>query len=856
MLGRPLSAAVESPPASGVVRTVRSYGREPLLADVLELLASGRRVLTFTGPPGIGKSFLARALAPAVQAALGCAPVVVDTAAARTPAELARAVATALGARPPAGASDAVVSALVRSTLAARGPALLLVLDPLEHLAAAAAPLLAAWASVVRLVAVSRAVLHIPGEVVMEVGPLPEAEQLLLDRWRDARPGFQPGSADRRAAATLVARMEGVPLAIERCAEQLAAAPPALAVSAPLDAGELGLEHAIRRSWDLLGEAERRALCDSSVFRGGFTLAAAEHVLGPAAAAAGRTVLDLVQALRDASLLRVEDAPPGAPLRLGMYEILRCFAADRRAERGEQDQARRRHALFYAALAADSPEAHDLTVERANLAEILRTGGGLDVAERAVPVLRVAVTLAGMEEGAGIAPDMLAPVDQALSAPGVPSALLGRGLLVRALTRAATGQLSGAEDDARAALTRAVLLGDRALQAAARTALAAVLHQAGRAREALAEAAAAGELHRALGDPRGESAALRCEAELSLSQGRSARAAELYLDALARSRAPATPCCCEALAELGLGLHEIQRGRRAAARELIERALATATRAGAIRAAARARHLLALCELIEGAPAAAARILEGAAATACAAGAGELAGSLLAVEAAALAEAGADLDEADALRAEAERSLAAHPAALAVARVLGAVVDLARARSDRVAGDPAAAARLQDAARSRVLAGRAAPRRAAHHLQEGSVEARLVLDLAERALRDAAPSPSTELPPSAPELVIPDDARWFRLDGAPSVDLSGRDVLRRILAALRDRRRDAAGTPLSFEELVGAGWPGEIVERRAAQNRLYVAISKLRSLGLRDVLVHGPEGYCLRADIPLRRLGE
>lgn len=848
MLGRPLSAAVESPPASGVVRTVRSYGREPLLADVLELLASGRRVLTFTGPPGIGKSFLARALAPAVQAALGCAPLVVDTAAARTPAELARAVATALGARPPAGARDAVVSALVRSTLAARGPALLLVLDPLEHLAAAAAPLLAAWASAVRLVAVSRAVLHIPGEVVVEVGPLPEAEQLLLDRWRDARPGFQPGGPDRRAAAALAARVEGVPLAIERCAEQLAAT--------PLDAGDRGLDRAIRRSWDLLGEAERRALCDSSVFRGGFTLAAAEHVLGPAAAAAGRTVLDLVQALRDASLLRVEDALPGAPLRLGMYEILRCFAADRLVERGEQDQARRRHALFYAALAADSPEAHDLAVERANLAEILRTGGGLDVAERAVPVLQVAVTLAGMEEGAGIAPDMLAPVDQALSVPGVPSALLGRGLLVRAHTRAATGHLSGAEDDARAALTRAVLLGDRALQAAARTALAAVLHQAGRACEALAEAAAAGELHRALGDPRGESAALRCEAELSLSQGRSARAAELYLDALARSRAPATPCCCEALAELGLGLHEIQRGRRAAARELLERALATATRAGAVRAAARARHLLALCELIEGAPAAAARILEGAAAAARAAGAGELAGSLLAVEAAALAEAGADLDEADALRAEAERSLAAHPAALAVARVLGAVVDLARARSDRVAGDPAAAARLQDAARSRVLAGRAAPRRAAHHPQDGSVEARLVLDLAERALRDAVPPPSTELPPSAPELVIPDDARWFRLDGAPSVDLSGRDALRRILAALRDRRRDAAGTPLSFEELVGAGWPGETVERRAAQNRLYVAISKLRSLGLRDVLVHGPEGYCLRADIPLRRLGE
>jgi hypothetical protein len=83
------------------------------------------------------------------------------------------------------------------------------------------------------------------------------------------------------------------------------------------------------------------------------------------------------------------------------------------------------------------------------------------------------------------------------------------------------------------------------------------------------------------------------------------------------------------------------------------------------------------------------------------------------------------------------------------------------------------------------------------------------------------------------------------------VDLSRRAPYARILELLARRRREAPGEPISTDEIVSAGWPGERMLVEAALNRAYVALSALRRLGLRDVLRTGGGGYWLDPAIAL-----
>ncbi len=105
-----------------------------------------------------------------------------------------------------------------------------------------------------------------------------------------------------------------------------------------------------------------------------------------------------------------------------------------------------------------------------------------------------------------------------------------------------------------------------------------------------------------------------------------------------------------------------------------------------------------------------------------------------------------------------------------------------------------------------------------------------------------------ELGPRAPAsaLAIARDGGGFRLPGAAtSVDLSRRAPLRRILIALATSRVEAPGEPLSMDDLVRAGWPGERIGSDAAANRVRVALATLRKLGLREAIVTGQGGYLL-----------
>jgi hypothetical protein len=106
----------------------------------------------------------------------------------------------------------------------------------------------------------------------------------------------------------------------------------------------------------------------------------------------------------------------------------------------------------------------------------------------------------------------------------------------------------------------------------------------------------------------------------------------------------------------------------------------------------------------------------------------------------------------------------------------------------------------------------------------------------------------SEVPREPPEIVIARNGAWFEPRGAERVDLGHRKNLARILAALVAQRDAAPGRPLSVAALTDAGWPGETPVDKSGANRVYVALTTLRQLGLRDVIARDRDGYCLLAD--------
>jgi predicted ATPase len=265
-------------------------------------------------------------------------------------------VAAALGVREQPGipAAEAVARVLARQQL-------LLVLDNCEHVIGAAAQLCAgllAAADDVRILVTSREPLAVPGEARYRLAPLAlpdledlaaaaraEAVALFSDRARSADARFTLTGETTQAVARLVARLDGMPLAIELAAARVEA----LGVTGLLDriddrfallAGgdrtapsrQRSLAATVEWSYQLLDEQERRVFRAVSVFPGRFTLAAAEAVAG---ADAGPAVLRLV----DCSLLVPPRAGPDGRSRYSMLETLRAYGSRLLARAGEQDQA-------------------------------------------------------------------------------------------------------------------------------------------------------------------------------------------------------------------------------------------------------------------------------------------------------------------------------------------------------------------------------------------------------------------------------------------------------------------------------------------------------------------------------------
>ncbi len=362
------------------IRLTSFIGRQTDL-DELDRLFDTSRLVTLTGPGGIGKTSLAIELARrrSVRTQDGAWFVALDTV--DDPAQIASTIARTLGLFD--GPDRPAADALPRF-LAERSP--LLVLDNFEHLLEGATDVstILRASPGTRIVVTSRAPLHIAGEQDYPVRSLSEDEpfdgpavgradgggvasdRLFVERARAVRPGWEPGD-EAATVREICDLLDGLPLGIELAAARIALLPLGairdrlaahlpLPGTAPRDAPgrQRTLDGAIRWSHDLLPARQQRLLRRLAVFEGGFDLDQVPAVAATSGEATDALVDDLV-ALVDQSLATGRSVPGrGLGVRFGLLRTIQSFALTELAASGEESDARRRHALAYLALAEEA----------------------------------------------------------------------------------------------------------------------------------------------------------------------------------------------------------------------------------------------------------------------------------------------------------------------------------------------------------------------------------------------------------------------------------------------------------------------------------------------------------------------
>lgn len=332
-------------------------GRARELEQIRAAFAEGARLVTLSGGGGTGKTRLSLRFARSQPLAWFC-----DLSEVRTVTGIVHVVSNVLDVPLIVGHTTGDAVHQLGNALARRGPCLV-VLDNFEQAVEHAADCVPAWLAMcpeARFLVTSRERLRIEGELALAIDPLvqDEAVALFLDRARRVQPGWGERSEDAAVVRAIAARLDRIPLALELAAARANVLDPAqlsdrLGDRFPVlslgrrDAAErhATLQNALDWSWELLEPTERAALAQVSVFRGGFTLEAAEMLLGLEA-------LDRVQALVDKSLLRSRST--GSGLRFGLFQYVRAYAAQKLAEgaHGSEEEARARHRDGFAARAA------------------------------------------------------------------------------------------------------------------------------------------------------------------------------------------------------------------------------------------------------------------------------------------------------------------------------------------------------------------------------------------------------------------------------------------------------------------------------------------------------------------------
>ena len=307
-------------------------GRLRELEELQQCLLDGQRLTTLLGPAGMGKTRLLRELQ-----GRGEDCVFVDLSGCRNEHDVVLCVAGALDVDL-SPADDALDSSdVIRTTLAARGPTITL-LDNFEQVSHVATTTILRWleAPEALFVVGSRHRLNVAGERVFELGPLSVADavDLFVDRARMVRRDFDRDGANAQQLVDLVQQLDRLPLALELAAARSATMSPAdllgrlharfkLLRSRERDLADrqATLFGAIDWSWQLLQDHERQALAQVSIFRGGFTLDAAEAVVD----LGDEWVVDALESLHAKSMVA---APRDGQERFIVYESIRVFARE------------------------------------------------------------------------------------------------------------------------------------------------------------------------------------------------------------------------------------------------------------------------------------------------------------------------------------------------------------------------------------------------------------------------------------------------------------------------------------------------------------------------------------------------
>jgi predicted ATPase len=826
-------------PAASPPSSVAVVPRDDLLAQIETRFERGRLV-SLVGPPGVGKTWLARRLVDVAPSGR-----FIDLRRAETDAEVWPVCAATLGL-PEDGDGPSAAVAL----LAERGPATL-VLDNAEHVKAGTSAFVELVRELTpehRILVTSREPLGLAGESTVGVSPLDENDgaRLLLRRAEDAGVDPLPSIDEARA---LAAGLDGLPLALELAAPRLRVLSPAellkelddrFGVLAPTGASR-SLEAAIASSWERLDDEERACARVLWTFRGGMPREAAEALLAPL----GGRPLDRLQALVDRSLLTV--ARHQQTTRYDFLQSIWTFIGAR-----IDDEERTRLWTRHAEVIADWAQARIRERTRAAFVVLAAEVDNLLAAAARVgeqqPALGVRVALALDElttAGRGGWHHGVLLGSAAGWAERVGAGARAQILAARARYRFFSGAYQDVAADAEAAMACADEAGDGYSRGKARFAqalLAAAVGDVAEVDAALKEVAAAYE---AVGD------------EALLAKDLSRVALELarhgHVEAAERCLAKARPLDGELAASTlpaAEGFIHLARGAPRLALPRFDEGRRVAEAAGFELERIPSEIGRAVTLQLLGEPAAAARGAGEAALLSEAAGSATAAAlcAVVGAQAAFLARLDGVADALDRAAAVAERYDVAELRELVA--VTRALIALAEGMDADTAGLRPAAQALIDGLALRVVEGGGAGAVDPVAPWEDAFGSRQIgALLAVMAEQVHARAGGAE--PPAPTLALTADAS--RLDGPDGrVDLATRPVLRRVILALVDTHQAAPGEAVTHEVLIARGWPDERILPDAARRRLQVSISMLRRLGLKQVIETVPEGYRL---LPSTRLG-
>jgi len=906
------------------------FGREAELETLQALVERGGGLVTVTGPPGMGKTCLVRRFAQAAiqTGRLGEEGVFFcDLSQAWSVADIVTNVSAALGTHL-SGSSDGTSTVeLLGQALAGRGSAVV-ILDNFEQLVSHAPETVSQWirlAPEATFLVTSRDRLRLRSETVLSLPPLPvdAAVALFSAAASQAQGGVTLKGDEESAVRELVQRLDGIPLAIELAAARTGVMSARrmldrigrrfqLLGHGPSDgvARQATLRAAIDWSWELLEENERDVMAQCSVFRGGFSLDAAEAVV---ALDGDDDVLDLLESLHRKSLIYTRRLDHGdGEMGFAIYESIRDYAGEHLGEDCAGPQAR--HAAFFIERGEaqidefGSPEGTDLgwlKLNRDNLmaAAQIHKESAPDLTARAILALAHAQIRRGPYDSLL---DMLASVPQDQDrvpevaarlafAQGVALSILGRSEeaevqierarqiaqdndLVRmgakarlhlGLNQLRIGQLDAARSHLELALAEAEAAGLERIQA--RT-----LASTGMAHEASAGFAEAercyqeaGAIARRVGDAWEEARSRSKMGTLCGFMKDRQDEARGHLEwALERSISVGDQFIA-ATTSYNLGRLELNLGHLEDAEEhlchaLVEyRDMANRVSEGFVRLA------LGLLHLDRGETDSSRAELE-------------LARDRLAAISHPLAQAYCDLTLAMAALTENQLASAKRHSQAAMSTVVAAKHRVLEGISASVCGlvsfaegDPEGCQGYRDQARGCLA-------------DSGWGEGMAMLTLV-----DAVAESTTSSPPSLPAmdalpyararvgwrivsqqvggtgaeeepdvqqvsadtgahpdaLLVGDGGRWFRPPGGSQVDLTRKRTLRPMLLLLAEHRLTSPGEAMDVNQIFSGVWPGERALPRARKNRVYVSIATLRKMGLDTVLTTRGDGYLFRPDV-------